>query len=80
VVGTTLGAALVGAVALWLLGRRGPGGVRAWTVLAVAFGLLSAGTPFGLDVSVARQLGLVLFHVLATAIVVGVARQQLARG
>ena len=29
VVGTTLGAALVGAVALWLLGRRGPGGVRA---------------------------------------------------
>jgi Family of unknown function (DUF6069) len=80
VVGATLGTALVGAVALWLLGRRGPGGVRAWTGLAVAFGLLSAGTPFGLDVSVARQLGLVLFHVLATATVVGVARQQLARG
>jgi hypothetical protein len=80
VVGATLGAALVGAVALWLLGRRGPGGVRAWTALAVAFGLLSAGTPFGVDVSVARQLGLVLFHVLATATVVGVARQQLARG
>jgi Family of unknown function (DUF6069) len=80
VVGATLGAALVGAVALWLLGRRGPGGVRAWTALAVAFGLLSAGTPFGLDVSVARQLGLVLFHVLATATVVGVARQQLGRG
>jgi Family of unknown function (DUF6069) len=80
VVGATLGTALVGAVALWLLGRRGPGGVRAWTALAVAFGLMSAGTPFGLDVSVARQLGLVLFHVLATATVVGVARQQLARG
>jgi hypothetical protein len=80
VVGATLGAALVGAVALWLLGRRGPGGVRAWTVLAVAFGLLSTGTPFGLDVSVARQLGLVLFHVLATATVVGVVRRQLARG
>jgi Family of unknown function (DUF6069) len=80
VVGATLGAALVGAVALWLLGRRGPGGVRAWTALAVAFGLLSAGTPFGLDVSVARQLGLVLFHLLATATMVGVARQQLARG
>jgi hypothetical protein len=80
VVGATLGAALVGAVALWLLGRRGPGGVRAWTALAVAFGLLSAGTPFGLDVSVARQLGLVLFHLLATATVVGVARQQLGRG
>jgi hypothetical protein len=79
VVGATLGAALVGAVALWLLGRRGPG-VRAWTALAVAFGLLSAGAAFGLDVSVARQLGLVLFHVLATATVVGVARQQLARG
>ena len=79
VVGATLGPALVGAVALWLLGRRGPGGVRVWTALAVAFGLLSAGTPFGLDVSVARQLGLVLFHVLATATVVGVARQQLAR-
>lgn len=80
VVGTTLGVALVGAVALWLLGGRGPGGVRAWTVLAVAFGLLSAGAAFGVDVSVARQLGLVLFHVLATATVVGVARQQLARG
>jgi Family of unknown function (DUF6069) len=80
VVGATLGAALVGAVALWLLGRRGPGGVRAWTALAVAFGLLSAGAPFGLDVSVARQLGLVLFHALATATMVGVARQQLARG
>jgi hypothetical protein len=80
VVGATLGAALVGAVALWLLGRRGPGGVRAWTALAVAFGLLSAGTPFGLDVSVARQLGLVLFHLLATATMVGVARQQLGRG
>jgi Family of unknown function (DUF6069) len=80
VVGATLGTALVGAVALWLLGRRGPGGVRAWTALAVAFGLLSAGTPFGLDVSVARQLGLVLFHLLATATMVGVARQQLARG
>jgi hypothetical protein len=79
VVGATLGTALVGAVALWLLGRRGPGGVRAWTALAVAFGLLSAGTPFGLDVSVARQLGLVLFHLLATATVVGVAHQQLAR-
>jgi hypothetical protein len=80
VVGATLGTALVGAVALWLLGRRGPGGVRAWTALAVAFGLLSAGTPFGLDVSVARQLGLVLFHLLATATMVGVARQRLARG
>jgi hypothetical protein len=80
VVGATLGAALVGAVALWLLGRRGPGGVRAWTALAVAFGLLSAGAPFGVDVSVARQLGLVLFHVFATATVVGVARRQLARG
>jgi hypothetical protein len=80
VVGATLGAALVGAVALWLLGRHGPGGVRAWTALAVAFGLLSAGTPFGLDVSVARQLGLVLFHLLATATMVGVARQQLGRG
>jgi Family of unknown function (DUF6069) len=80
VVGATLGTALVGAVALWLLGRRGPGGVRAWTALAVAFGLLSAGTPFGLDVSVARQLGLVLFHLLATATMVGVARQQLGRG
>jgi hypothetical protein len=80
VVGATLVAALVGAVALWLLGRRGSGGVRAWTALAVAFGLLSAGAPFGVDVSVVGRLGLVLFHVLATATVVGVACQQLARG
>jgi len=55
-------------------------GLRAWTALAVAFGLLSAGAPFGVDVSVARQLGLVLFHVLAMATVVAVTRQQFARG
>ena len=70
---------LVGAVALWLLSRRGPSGVRLWTVLAVAFGLVSALPAFSLKVPVARSLGLLLFHLLATAVVVGVARQQLAR-
>ena len=70
---------LVGAVVLWLLTRRGPSGVRLWTALAVAFGLLSALPAFSLDVSTARQLGLVLFHVLAIVTAVGVVRQQLAR-
>jgi hypothetical protein len=70
---------LVGAVALWLLSRRGPSGVRLWTVLAVVFGLLSALPAFSLDVSVGRRLGLLMFHVLATVVVVGVVRQQLAR-
>ena len=70
---------LVGAVALWLLSRRGPSGVRLWTMLAVVFGLLSALPAFSLDVSVGRRLGLLMFHVLATVVVVGVVRQQLAR-
>ena len=70
---------LVGAVVLWLLSRRGPFGVRLWTALAVAFGLVSALPAFSLDVPVGRRLGLLLFHVLATVVVVGVVRQQLAR-
>jgi hypothetical protein len=70
---------LVGAVVLWLLSRRGPSGVRLWTVLAVVFGLLSALPAFSLDVATGRQLGLLMFHVLATVVVVGVVRRQLAR-
>ena len=68
---------LVGAVVLWLLTRRGPSGVRLWAVLAVAFGVLSALPAFSIDVSTARQLGLVLFHLLATVVVIAVVRQQL---
>ena len=70
---------LVGAVVLWLLTRRGPSGVRLWAILAVAFGVLSALPAFGIDVSTTRQLGLVLFHLLATVVVIAVVRQQLAR-
>ncbi len=70
---------LVGAVVLWLLTRRGPSGVRLWAALAVAFGVLSALPAFGIDTTTARQLGLVLFHLLATVVVVAVVRQQLAR-
>jgi len=70
---------LVGAVVLWLLTRRGPSGVRLWAILAVAFGALSALPAFSIDVSTARQLGLVLFHLLATVVVIAVVRQQLAR-
>ena len=79
VVVTTAFASLVGAAVLWLLSRRGPSGVRLWTVLAVAFGLLSALPAFSLDLPTAKQLGLLLFHVLATVAMVGVASQQLAR-
>ena len=70
---------LVGAVVLWLLTRRGPSGVRLWAILAVAFGALSALPAFSIDVSTARQLGLVLFHFLATVVVIAVVRQRLAR-
>jgi hypothetical protein len=68
---------LLGAVVLWLLTRRGPSGVRLWALLAVAFGVLSALPAFGLDVSTGRQLGLVLFHLLATVTELVVVRQQL---
>ena len=70
---------LVGAVVLWLLTRRGPSGIRLWAILAVAFGALSALPAFGLDTSIGRRLGLVLFHLLATVTVLAMVRQQLAR-
>jgi hypothetical protein len=79
VVLVTAFAGLLGAVVLWLLARRGPSGVRLWAMLAVAFGVLSALPAFGLDVSTGRQLGLVLFHLLATVTELVVVRQQLAR-
>ena len=79
VVGVTAFAGLVGAAVLWLLTRRGPSGVRLWAILAVAFGVLSALPALGLDVSTGRQLGLMLFHLLATVVVIAVVRQQLAR-
>ena len=70
---------LIGAAVLWLLTRRGPSGIRLWAILAVAFGALSALPAFGLDTSIGRRLGLVLFHLLATVTVLAVVRQQLAR-
>jgi peptidoglycan/LPS O-acetylase OafA/YrhL len=72
-------AGLLAAAVLWLLTRRGPSGVRIWAILAVVFGALSALPAFSIDTSTARQLGLVLFHLLATVVVISVARQQLAR-
>jgi Family of unknown function (DUF6069) len=79
VIGVTAVASLLGTAVLWLLTRRGPSGIRLWAILAVAFGVLSALPAFGLDVSTGRQLGLVLFHLLATVVVLAVVRQQLAR-
>jgi hypothetical protein len=79
VIGATGVAGLVGAAVLWLLTRRGPSGIRLWTILAVAFGILSGLLPFGLDVTTGRQLGLVLFHLVATVVVIAVVRRQLAR-
>src|SRR5215204_3734792 len=79
VIAVTAITSLVGAVVLWLLTRRGPSGVRLWAILAVAFGVLSALPAFGIDVSTTRQLGLVLFHLLATVVVIAVVRQQLGR-
>jgi uncharacterized protein DUF6069 len=76
VVAITLPSALLGAVLLWLLSRRGPAGVRLWTVVAAAFGVVSSLPALGLDVSLARRLGLVLFHLLATAVMIVVVRRQ----
>jgi hypothetical protein len=45
----------------------------------VVFGALSAVPAFSIATSTARQLGLVLFHLLATVVVLAVVRQQLAR-
>jgi Family of unknown function (DUF6069) len=78
VVFATFGTALAAVVLLWLLTRSGPAGVRVWTILAVAFGLLTCFAPFSLDVSLGEQLGLLLFHVLALVTLVAVVRQQLA--
>ena len=72
-------AGLVGAAVLWLLTRRGPSGIRIWAILAVVFGALSALPAFSIDTSMAHRLGLVLFHLLATVVVLAVVRQQLAR-
>jgi hypothetical protein len=81
VIFVTAFSSLVGAVVLWLLTRRGPSGVRLWAILAVAFGVLSALPAFSLDVTAARRLGLVVFHLLATVVAIAVVRQQLgARG
>jgi hypothetical protein len=77
VVFVTAVAGLIGAVVLRLLTGRGPSGVRLWAILAAAFGALSALPAFGLDVSTGRRLGLVLFHLLATVVMIAVARQQL---
>ena len=79
VIGVTGLSGLVGAAVLRLLTRRGPSGVRLWAVLAVAFGVLSALPIFGIDTTTARQLGLVMFHLLATVVMLAVVRQQLAR-
>jgi len=75
----TASSGLVGAVVLWLLTRRGPSGVRLWAILAVTFGALSALPALGLDTSIGHRLGLVLFHLLATVVVIAVVRQRLAR-
>jgi hypothetical protein len=79
VIAVTAASGLLGAVVLRLLTRRGPSGIRLWVILAVAFGALSLLSPLGLDVSTGRQLGLVLFHLLATVVVIAVVRQQLGR-
>ena len=73
----TVVSGLLGAVVLWLLTRRGPSGVRLWTLLAAAYGILSGFAAFQVDVSLGRQLGLYGFHLLTTVVVVAVVRQQL---
>jgi hypothetical protein len=73
----TLASGLLGTVVLWLLTRRGPSGVRLWTVLAAVYGVVSAFPAFSIDVGLGRQLGLFLFHLLAAASMITVVRRQL---
>jgi hypothetical protein len=77
VIGFTALTGLLGAVVLWLLTRRGPSGVRLWSVLVVAVGVLSGVSPLSLDVSLGRRLGLFVFHLVAAAVVIAVVRRQL---
>jgi uncharacterized protein DUF6069 len=74
---TTALCGVVGAVVLWLLTRRGPSGVRLWAILAAAFGVVSGFAAFSLDVSLGRQLGLFVFHLLAAAVMITVVYRQL---
>jgi Family of unknown function (DUF6069) len=77
VIGFTAFSGLLGVVVLWLLTRRGPSGVRLWSVLAGAVGVLSGVSPLSLDVSLGRRLGLYVFHLVAAAVMIAVVRQQL---
>jgi len=72
-------AALAGVVLLWLLTRAGQRGVTWWTAAAVIFGIASIGSPLSLDVSIGQKLGLVAFHLAATAVIVSVARNRLSK-
>ena len=74
-----LGAVIFVTAFAGVVGTAGPSGIRLWAVLAAAFGALSALPALGLDTTTARQLGLVLFHLLATVVMITVVRQQLAR-
>jgi Family of unknown function (DUF6069) len=58
-------------------GLLGPSGVRLWSVLAGAVGVLSGVSPLSLDVSLGRRLGLFVFHLVAAAVMIAVVRQQL---
>ena len=72
-------AALAGVVLLWLLTRAGQRGVTWWSAAAVIFGIASIGSPLSLDVSIGQKLGLVAFHLAATAVIVSVARNRLSK-
>lgn len=72
-------AALAGVVLLWLLTRAGQRGVTWWTAAAIIFGIASIGSPLSLDVSIGQKLGLVAFHLAATAVIVSVARNRLSK-
>ena len=77
VVVITLLTGILGALALWLLTRLGLRGVDLWTLLAGAFGALSGLPILTVDVSMGRQLGLFVFHLLAAATIITVVRRQL---
>src|SRR5512132_3240398 len=66
-VSTAAMAIALGAVALWVLDRRGARGFRVWAIMAAVVAVLSAVPLFHLDVDLGSKLPLASMHLLTGA-------------
>jgi len=66
-VSTAAVAIALGAVALWVLDRRGAQGFRVWAIMAAVVAVLSAVPLFHLDVDLGSKLTLASMHLLTGA-------------